>query len=133
MLNYYEPATPDVDLLFAALADPSRRAMVDRLIDGPASVSELARPLAMSLPAVVQHLHVLEASGLVRSEKLGRVRTCAIEPTALRAAEQWVAERRTAWERNLDRLGEYLAAHSDESAASAKSNTVDPIRQRSRQ
>ncbi|HWJ50106.1 MAG TPA: metalloregulator ArsR/SmtB family transcription factor, partial [Solirubrobacteraceae bacterium] len=104
MLKYYEPPAPDVDLLFAALADPSRRAMVDRLIDGPASVSELARPLDMSLPAVVQHLHVLEASGLVRSEKLGRVRTCAIEPAALRAAERWVAERRTAWERNLDRL-----------------------------
>jgi DNA-binding transcriptional ArsR family regulator len=133
MLNYYEPAASNMDLLFAALADPSRRGMVDRLIDGPASVSELARPLEMSLSAVVQHLHVLEASGLVRSEKLGRVRTCAIEPTALRAAEQWVAERRTAWERNLDRLGEYLAAHSDESAASAGANTVDPIRQRSRQ
>ena len=106
--------------------------MVDRLIDGPASVSELARPLEMSLPAVVQHLHVLEGSGLVRSEKLGRVRTCAIEPAALRAAERWVAERRTAWERNLDRLGEYLAASTDESAAAGKSNTVEPTRQRSR-
>jgi len=132
MLKYYEPPAPDVDLLFAALADPSRRAMVDRLIDGPASVSELARPLDMSLPAVVQHLHVLEASGLVRSEKLGRVRTCAIEPAALRAAERWVAERRTAWERNLDRLGEYLAAQNDDSAAAARSNTVQPTRQRSR-
>jgi DNA-binding transcriptional ArsR family regulator len=132
MLKYYEPPAPEVDLLFAALADPSRRAMVDRLIDGPASVSELARPLDMSLPAVVQHLHVLEASGLVRSEKLGRVRTCAIEPAALRAAEQWVADRRTAWERNLDRLGEFLAADSDESAGRAKSNTVDPTK-RSRQ
>ena len=133
MLKYYEPTTPDVDLLFAALADPSRRAMVDRLIDGPTSVSELARPLAMSLPAVVQHLHVLEASGLVRSEKLGRVRTCTIEPVALRAAEQWIADRRTAWERSLDRLGEYLAADADESGAPAKSNTVDATRQRSRQ
>ncbi len=133
MLKYLEPAAPDVDLLFAALADQSRRAMVDRLIDGPASVSELARPLDMSLPAVVQHLHVLEASGLVRSEKLGRVRTCAIEPAALRAAERWVADRRTAWERNLDRLGDYLATHTDESAGAAKSNKVDPTRQRSRQ
>jgi DNA-binding transcriptional ArsR family regulator len=124
MLKYYEPPAADVDLLFAALADPSRRAMVDRLIDGPASVSELARPLDMSLPAVVQHLHVLEASGLVRSQKLGRVRTCAIVPTALRAAERWVAERRTAWERNLDRLGEYLAANADESAGQAESNTL---------
>src|SRR5277367_4178179 len=104
-----EPAELDIDLLFQALGDASRRAMVDRLTRGPASVSELARPLAMSLPAVVQHLHVLEASGLVRSQKLGRVRTCSIEPVALRAAERWVAERRTAWERSLDRLGEFLA------------------------
>jgi len=103
-----------LDLMFQALADPSRRIMVERLSRGPASVSELARPLAMSLPAVVQHLQVLEASGLVRSEKVGRVRTCRIEPTALRAAEQWINERRTTWERRLDRLGEYLAAHPDE-------------------
>ena len=102
-----------LDLVFQALADPSRRAMVERLSRGPASVSELARPLVMSLPAVVQHLHVLEASGLVRSEKVGRVRTCRIEPTALRMAEQWITERRTGWERRLDRLGEYLAAHPE--------------------
>jgi DNA-binding transcriptional ArsR family regulator len=88
--------------------------MVDRLSRGPASVSELAQPLAMSLPAVVQHLHVLEASGLVRSEKVGRVRTCRIEPAALGTAEQWIAERRTSWERRLDRLGEYLAEHPAE-------------------
>ena len=87
--------------------------MVDRLTYGPASVSELARPLAMSLPAVVQHLHVLERSGLVRSEKVGRIRTCTVEPAALRAAEGWIAARRTAWERSLDRLGEYLAEHPD--------------------
>jgi len=109
MLKQYDPVDEGVDLLFHALADPSRRAMVDRLTRGPASVSELARPLAMSLPAVVQHLHVLEHSGLVRSEKLGRVRTCAVEPTALRAAERWIADRRTVWEESLDRLGEYLA------------------------
>jgi DNA-binding transcriptional ArsR family regulator len=83
--------------------------MVDRLTHGPASVSELARPLAMSLPAVVQHLHVLEDSGLVRSHKLGRVRTCTVEPAALRTAERWLAERRTFWEQSLDKLGEYLA------------------------
>ena len=88
--------------------------MVERLSRGPASVSELARPLAMSLPAVVQHLQVLEASGLVRSEKVGRVRTCRIEPTALRTAEQWITERRTSWERRLDRLGDYLAEQPDE-------------------
>src|SRR5580704_6234945 len=104
MLNQRVP----LDLAFQALADSTRRAMVDRLSQGPASVSELARPLAMSLPAVVQHLHVLEASGLVHSEKVGRVRTCRIEPVALGGAEQWIAERRADWERRLDRLGEYL-------------------------
>jgi DNA-binding transcriptional ArsR family regulator len=115
MLNQITAAADgNVDLLFHALADPSRRAMVERLTRGPASVSELARPLAMSLPAVVQHLHVLEHSGLVRSEKVGRVRTCTVEPAALRAAEGWIAERRTAWERSLDRLGEYLAEVQDQ-------------------
>jgi len=103
-----------LDLTFQALADPSRRVIVERLTRGPASVSELAKPLTMSLPAVVQHLQVLEASGLVRSEKVGRVRTCRIEPKALRTAEHWIAERRTIWERRLDRLGEYLAAHPEE-------------------
>jgi DNA-binding transcriptional ArsR family regulator len=83
--------------------------MVERLSRGPASVSELAEPLAMSLPAVIQHLQVLEASGLVRSEKAGRVRTCRIEPAVLRTAEQWITQRRTTWKRRLDRLGEYLA------------------------
>ena len=99
--------------MFAALGDRSRREMVDQLSRGPASVSELARPLGISLPAVVQHLHVLEASGLVRSEKVGRVRTCRIEPAALRAAEDWVTERRRSWEARLDRLGEYLTEHPD--------------------
>ncbi|MDQ2740761.1 MAG: metalloregulator ArsR/SmtB family transcription factor [Chloroflexota bacterium] len=105
---------PPLDLLFHALADPSRRIMVERLSHGPASVSELAQPLAMSLPAVVQHLQVLEASGLVRSQKVGRVRTCRIEPVALQTAEHWIAERRTNWERRLDRLGDYLAAQPEE-------------------
>jgi DNA-binding transcriptional ArsR family regulator len=103
-----------LDRMFHALADPTRRVMVERLARGPASVSQLAEPLTMSLPAVVQHLAVLEASGLVRSEKVGRVRTCRIEPKALRTAEQWITARRTIWERRLDRLGEYLAAHPDE-------------------
>ena len=100
--------------MFQALADPTRRAMVERLTRGPASVSQLAEPLAMSLPAVIQHLDVLHASGLVRSEKIGRVRTCRIDPKALRAAEMWISARRTQWERHLDRLGEYLASHPDE-------------------
>ena len=98
----------ELDLVFQALADPGRRAMVERLSRGPASVSELARPLAMSMPAVMQHLRMLEASGLVRSEKSGRVRTCRIEPAALSRAEQWINARRAVWERRLDRLGDYL-------------------------
>jgi DNA-binding transcriptional ArsR family regulator len=116
MLQYQLPSQPEppVALLFGALADPSRRAMIDRLIEGPASVSELAQPLAMSLPAVVQHLHVLEGSGLVRSRKVGRVRTCTIEPAALGTAERWIAQRRRTWEERLDRLGEFLAEHPDD-------------------
>jgi predicted ArsR family transcriptional regulator len=83
--------------------------MVERLSRGPASVTELAEPLPISLPAVMQHLQVLEASGLIRSEKAWRVRTCRIDPDALRPVEQWISERRTTWERRLDRLGDYLA------------------------
>jgi DNA-binding transcriptional ArsR family regulator len=97
-----------LDLAFQALADPTRRAMVERLARGPASVSELAQPLAMSLPAVMQHLAVLEGSGLVRSAKVGRVRTCRIDARALSLAEQWINQRRIEWEHRLDRLGEYL-------------------------
>ncbi|MGI9431772.1 MAG: ArsR/SmtB family transcription factor [Myxococcota bacterium] len=99
--------------VFHALADPTRLAMFERLVRGPASVSELARPLPMSLPAVLQHLAVLEADGLVHSEKVGRVRTCRIEPAALETAGDWVAERRALCERSLDRLGEYLADGRD--------------------
>jgi DNA-binding transcriptional ArsR family regulator len=97
-----------LDRAFQALADPARRSMLAQLTLGPASVSELARPLAMSLPAVMQHLEVLEQSGLVSSAKVGRVRTCRIEPEALSAAERWINQRRSEWERHLDRLGEYL-------------------------
>ena len=103
-----------VDRLFHALADPNRLAIVERLSRGPASVSELARPLPMSLPAVVQHLQVLETTGLVRSEKVGRVRTCRIEPAALRPVEQWISARRSSWERRFDRLGDYLAEDENE-------------------
>jgi DNA-binding transcriptional ArsR family regulator len=88
--------------------------MVERLARGPASVSTLAEPLAMSMPAVLQHLQVLEASGLVRTEKQGRVRTCSIEPRALRKAEDWFAGRRESWERRLDRLGNYLERQEKE-------------------
>ena len=104
MLNQTEP----LNLVFQALSDPSRRVIVERLCRGPASVSELAEPLDMSLPAVIQHLQVLESSGLVWSEKTGRVRTCRIQRSALQAAEKWLNARRAMWERKLDRLGEYL-------------------------
>ena len=114
---------PSLDQVFHALADPTRRGMVERLVRGPATVSELSRPLDMSLPAVLQHLQVLEASGLVRSEKVGRVRTCRIEPDALRAAEAWVTGQRTAWETRLDRLGDYLAGHGADSQKTASQNT----------
>jgi DNA-binding transcriptional ArsR family regulator len=99
----------DLDRVFHALADPGRRLMLERLGQGPASVSELGRPLTMSLAAVVQHVQILEASGLVRTQKHGRTRTCRLNPVALRSAERWISERRTFLERRLDRLGEYLA------------------------
>jgi DNA-binding transcriptional ArsR family regulator len=100
--------SPDLDRLFHALADPARRAIIERLTRGPAPVTELAWPLPMSLPSAMQHLSVLEAAGLVHSEKVGRVRTCTIEPRALSQAEQWINARRIEWEHRLDRLDEYL-------------------------
>jgi DNA-binding transcriptional ArsR family regulator len=102
------PARAALDRVFRALADPTRRVMVDRLSRGPASVTELAEPFEMSLPSIVQHLQVLEASGLIPSAKVGRVRTCQIEAAALGDAERWISERRATWERRLDRLGDYL-------------------------
>ena len=104
--------TAELDLVFQALADPTRRAMVERLSRGPAAVSQLAEPHGMTLSAVVQHLAVLEASGLVRSEKVGRVRTCTVERAALQRAEDWINARRTSWEKRLDRLGEFLEAET---------------------
>lgn len=122
MLNQTAERDPaaELDRVFQALADPSRRLMVDRLTRGPASVSELAQPLAMTLSAVVQHLAVLEQSGLVRSKKSGRVRMCQVEPATLKTAEGWITERRRVWERRLDRLGDYLAEQSQQ-AKGAKS------------
>ncbi len=109
LLNTMLNQPSNLDLMFQALADPTRRAMIDRLSHGPASVSELAKPFAMSLPAVVQHLQALEHSGLVSSQKVGRVRTVQIEPEALSLAEQWINDRRTLWVKRLDRLGDFLA------------------------
>jgi DNA-binding transcriptional ArsR family regulator len=101
----YQP----VDEVFRALGDPTRRSLVERLSDGPATVSQLASPLKMSLSAVVQHLAVLEACGVVRSEKSGRTRTCRLEPAGLQLAADWFGGQRAQWERRLDRLGEVLA------------------------
>ncbi len=110
-----------LDTTFQALADPTRRTMVERLAQGPLSVSELAQPLDMSLSAVVQHLAVLEASGLVRSQKVGRVRTCRIEPRVLESAERWISARRASWERRLDALGAYLEETEPQSTSRRKS------------
>jgi DNA-binding transcriptional ArsR family regulator len=103
-----------LDRVYHALADNGRRTMVLRLAKGPATVSELARPLSMSLAAVLQHVQVLEASGLISSKKVGRIRTCSINPTTLRIAEQWIVDRRSSVELQLDRLGEYLASNPND-------------------
>jgi len=100
--------SPQLNRAFQALADPVRRGMLARLSRGPASVSQLAEPFSISLPAVLQHLKALEESGLVRSEKKGRVRTVRLEPETLSAAESWIAERRSEWEAQLDRFENYL-------------------------
>ena len=126
MLNH-----PRLDLVFQALSDPSRRMMVERLSRGPATVSDLAQPLDMSLPAVMQHLQVLETSGLVRSEKAGRVRTCRIEPNVLATAEGWFAKRRASWERRFDRLEAFLADEDADDATAARSTKTSGPRRRS--
>jgi DNA-binding transcriptional ArsR family regulator len=103
----------DLDSVFRALADPGRRVMLERLSRGPATVSELGKPLEMSLTAVLQHVQVLEASGLVRSRKVGRTRTCSIDPAVLRSVEAWISQRRSLVEQRLDRLADYLASTAD--------------------
>ena len=120
MLKHVLNQLADLDRVFQALADPGRRLMLERLSAGPASVSELGRPLAMSLAAVVQHVQVLEASGLVRSQKTGRTRTCSLNPAGLRSAEHWISERRSLVERRLDRLGDYLAETAYTEAANTE-------------
>jgi DNA-binding transcriptional ArsR family regulator len=120
MLN--DVAELDLDRVFHALADPGRRLMLERLGQGPASVSELGKPLSMSLAAIVQHVQILEASGLVRTRKLGRTRSCSLNPAALRSAERWISERRTLVERRLDRLGEYLAETADDPGSTTSDN-----------
>ena len=116
-----------LDLVFQALSDPGRRVMVERLTRGPASVSELAKPLAMTLSAVVQHLQVLETSGLVHTQKEGRTRTCRLESQVLHSAESWIAGRRNQWQSRFDRLGDFLAEQDAPSAPhKTKSRTKSP-------
>ena len=114
VLNNVVDPEPDLDRVFRALADAGRRGMLERLSQGPASVSELGKPLSMSLAAVLQHVQILETSGLVQSRKLGRTRTCSLNARSLRSAERWISERRTYVEQRLDRLGEYLAETTDQ-------------------
>ena len=103
----------DIDRLFHALGDPTRRAILDRLVESPASVSGLAAPLKITLTAVMQHLEILEDAGLAQTEKLGRVRVCRLETAGFRVLEQWIRDHRTAWERKLDRLGQILAQEDE--------------------
>ena len=110
ILNYMLKYAGELDLVFHALGDPTRRQIVEQLTRGSASVTEIAEPLPMSLPAVLQHLRVLEASRLVRTEKVGRVRTCYLEMEVLMSTETWIEARRAEWSRRLDRLGAYLAS-----------------------
>jgi DNA-binding transcriptional ArsR family regulator len=109
-----------LDRVFHALADPTRRAIVARLCRGPASVGELAKPLSMALPTVLQHLQVLESSRLIRSEKAGRVRTCRLEPAAFSTIERWIGQQRTVWEQRLDRMESYLKTLADKGAKHGK-------------
>ncbi|MQB42802.1 metalloregulator ArsR/SmtB family transcription factor [Rhizobium sp. ICMP 5592] len=103
-----------LDRMFQALSDQSRRGMIDRLGNGPASVTELAQPFAMALPTVMKHLQVLESSGLVLSEKSGRVRTYHLRKEALASVERWITERKAGWNRSFDRLDQFLADTSTE-------------------
>jgi DNA-binding transcriptional ArsR family regulator len=115
----------DVDRLFHALGDPTRRGMLDRLSAGPLSVSALAAPLGITLTAVAQHLQVLEECGLAVTEKVGRVRTCRIDPAGFDALEQWIRKHRTVWERRLDRLGDLLAEEDEAGAGQASGGSPD--------
>jgi DNA-binding transcriptional ArsR family regulator len=102
-------AQVEIDRVFHALGDPTRRAIVERLSEGPLSVTKLAMPMDMTMTAVIQHLQVLEECGLVYTEKLGRVRTCRLEAAGFSVVEKWIGDRRSMWEQRLDRLGDLLA------------------------
>lgn len=123
MLNYESTAA---DRVFHALSDANRRAIVERLTRGPATVSELARMLGVTVAAAVQHLQVLQASELVRSEKAGRVRTCQIDSSGLRRAEDWLRRQRTTWEHRLDRLGDVLGESAADHTTTPHDSTRNP-------
>ena len=123
ILKWMLNQSADIDSLLHALGDPTRRQIVERLGRGPASVSALAEPFFMSLPAIVQHLQVLERSGLVASSKVGRVRTCRLAPERLATVEDWIVDRRRTWERRLDRLGAVLSAETPPPHVQAKEST----------
>lgn len=108
LMDHYSVATPPLDSVFQALADPTRRAVLARLGEGPASVGELARPFAMALPSFMKHIHLLEESGWIRTRKAGRVRTCALEPAALAAVDGWLAAQRRLWQGRTDRLEQFV-------------------------
>jgi len=116
----------DIDRLFHALGDPTRRAILDRLSQGPSSVSTLATPLEITVTAVAQHLQILEESGLVHTEKLGRVRTCRIEPAGFSALEQWIRDHRSIWERRLDRLSEFLVETGEDKPSAVPATQPTP-------
>ncbi|MEP7456087.1 metalloregulator ArsR/SmtB family transcription factor [Phyllobacterium sp. SB3] len=109
-------ATPPIpiDVVFRALADPTRRRVLERLVSSPASVSELAEPFDMALPSFVEHLRVLEGSGLVNSQKKGRIRTYRLETEPMKLAENWLSKQRTLWERRLDQLDDYMLTLMEE-------------------
>jgi DNA-binding transcriptional ArsR family regulator len=113
-----------VDRVFHALAEPTRRAIVERLTAGPSSVSDLAQPFDSTLAAIVQHIQVLEQSGVIRTEKVGRTRTCRIDPAGLNLAAQWIADRRALWERRFDRLGDILAEDEEAPVTTTKKTTT---------
>jgi DNA-binding transcriptional ArsR family regulator len=119
MLKYSE-----IDRILRALVEPTRREILERLGRGPATVSQLAEPFGMTFAAVLQHLQALEACGLILSEKIGRVRTCRIEPGGLAPLADWIAERRTPAERHLDRLGQILA-ETDQSRSKSQNQEKD--------
>jgi DNA-binding transcriptional ArsR family regulator len=100
--------SPQLDTVFQALADPTRRAVLGRLGEGPASVTELAAPFDMALPSFLKHVRQLEAGGLIRTRKVGRVRTCAIAPGPIETAERWLSEQRAIWEARADRLEAFV-------------------------